>query len=68
MMNYIHTTPAFIDIYQKESNTFCNTFLIDFYYDEQEFFAEAFDKYLTDTETLQTNCPMIYQCLDNIVP
>lgn len=51
----------FMNIYNTETNAFKNTFGVHFYYDQKELFAEAFWKYITDNQTLQNGCPMLYE-------
>lgn len=65
--DFISLTPEFKAIYQAESESFCNTFIIDFHYDCQEFFAEGFYKYLIQPDVLCRSCPQLYWCMDRLV-
>lgn len=60
-------TNSFVEIYQEESAAFQKAFLINFYYDCGEFFAEGFWKYLTASDTLRDNCPQLYAYIDGVM-
>lgn len=60
-------TEEFYEIYYSETNAFENAFIVDFYYDNKELFAEGFQKYYTDNEVLKQNCPQLYDFLDNLI-
>lgn len=57
----ITNTDEFMNIYYTETEAFRSTFGYRPYYDPMELFAEAFWKYLTDNQTLQASCPMLYE-------
>lgn len=61
----VSSTGEFSQIYSAETNAFCDTFLVNFYYDVHEFYAEGFWKFLTDPEVLQDNCPQLYAILES---
>lgn len=61
----VTSTGEFSQIYNAESNAFCNAFLVNFYYDVREFYAEGFWKYFTDPDILQENCPQLYATIDS---
>lgn len=60
-------TEEFYEIYYSETNAFENAFIVDFYYNNKELFAEGFQKYYTDNEVLKQNCPQLYNFLDNLL-
>lgn len=56
---------TFEQIYEQESDAFCQTFVVDFYYDKGEFFAEGFWKYWTEPDRLKASCPALFAYLDS---
>ena len=62
---FLSSSDSFATIYEEESDAFCQTFVVDFYYDKGEFFAEGFWKYWTEPDRLQASCPALFAYLDS---
>lgn len=64
---YTTNSSEFDNIYNTETSAFKNAFLVNFYYDKMELFAEGFAKYFEDPNTLANNCPQLYNYLNNLL-
>lgn len=62
---FLSSSDSFATIYEQESDAFCQTFVVDFYYDKGEFFAEGFWKYWTEPDRLEASCPALFAYLDS---
>lgn len=62
---FLSSSDTFATIYEQESDAFCQTFVVDFYYDKGEFFAEGFWKYWTEPDRLKASCPALFAYLDS---
>lgn len=62
---FLSSSDSFATIYEQESDAFCQAFVVDFYYDKGEFFAEGFWKYWTEPDRLQASCPALFAYLDS---
>ncbi|MDY4692082.1 MAG: hypothetical protein SO401_00710 [Blautia sp.] len=61
---YVSHTPEFKQIYSEEGKTFADTFKVDFYYDNQEFFADGIYRYFSvEKDMLEENCPKLYNAI-----
>lgn len=65
---YQSNTAEFADIFNSESNSFVQTFNVDFHYDVGEFFADGVYRYYDgEQETLTQACPRLAAFIENIV-
>lgn len=62
---FLSSSDTFANIYAQESDAFCHAFVVDFYYDKGEFFAEGFWKYWTEPDRLKASCPALFAYLDS---
>ena len=65
---YQSKTAEFADIFSSESNSFVQTFNVDFHYDVGEFFADGVYRYYDgEQKTLTQTCPRLAAFIENIV-
>lgn len=65
---YQSNTVEFADIFNSESNSFVQTFNVDFHYDVGEFFADGVYRYYDgEQKTLAQTCPRLAAFIENIV-
>jgi hypothetical protein len=64
--NKISTTSEFQELYAQEGQMFKQAYSVTFYYNNNEFFAEAFSEYCKNPAKLQANCPNIYTMMQDI--
>ena len=65
---YQSKTAEFADIFSSESNSFVQTFNVDFHYDVGEFFADGVYRYYDgEQKTLAQTCPRLAAFIENIV-
>lgn len=65
---YQSKTAEFADIFSSESNSFVQTFNVDFHYDVGEFFADGVYRYYDgEQKTLTQACPRLTAFIENIV-
>lgn len=65
---YQSKTAEFADIFSSESNSFVQTFNVDFHYDVGEFFADGVYRYYDgEQKTLTQTCPRLAAFIENLV-